>query len=450
MDESALETAGLDVAELSRARVLTAWSAQAGLKPRVIERAAGSVLYGADGSRLLDFSSGLINVNVGHAHPRVVAAIQEQAAKLTYVTPGFATGVRARLADALHEISPGRALTKTFFTSGGSDANDSAILMARSVTGRHKILASYRSYHGSTYGAVTLSGDQRRGPTEPGIPGVVHFFTPYPYRSPFRVPPDQEAQAALAHLEDVLLYEGAESVAAIVLEPITGSNGIIVPPDGYLQGVRQICNRHGILLILDEVMTGFGRTGAWFAANHWQVAPDMMTIAKGITSGYVPLGAVMVNERVASHFDHHVLGAGLTYSGHPLACGAGLANLQAYREERLIERSAQLGAALGTRLQSLAERCPLVGEVRGKGLFWGIELVRDRSARTPWTPWNQKGPGPMAALLAEIAAEGVYVYGRWNILLVAPPLVVTEAELEEGVAAIEAALLRESEREVPG
>lgn len=428
------------VQELTRRHVLVPWAAQGRLPHPVVDHAEGVWLYGPSGERYLDFSSGLINVNVGHSHPHVVEAIERQARRVTYVTPNFATDVRALLAKKLTEVSPGRQLTRVLFTIGGAEANENAVKMARLFTGRHKILTAYRSYHGATYGAITLSGDNRRWAVEPGIPGVVHFLAPYPYRSPFRVPPEQEAEAALAHLQEVLLYEGPHTVAAIILEPVVGSNGLIVPPDAYLQGVRQICDRHGILLILDEVMTGFGRTGRWFAAEHWNVVPDMVTFAKGVTGGYVPLGGVLVHEQVASYFDDHVLWGGLTYSGHALACAAGLATLEVYEQERLIERAARMEAVLRGRLEELARRHPIIGDVRGKGLFFGMELVKDRATKEPWVPWNSPTSGPMGRLLSVLMEKGVYLYGRWNMLFVAPPLIIQEEELDFGIRGLDEAL----------
>lgn len=430
----------ISVADLTRNHVLVPWAAQSALPHFVIDRAEGCYLYAQDGTRILDFSSGLVCVNVGHCHTKVVEAIRQQAGRLTYVNPIFATEVRARLAHALSRISPGQALVKVFFTNAGADANENAVKIARHFTGRHKILAAYRSYHGATYGAVSLTGDQQRLHAEPGIPGVVHFFRPYPYRSAFSVAPEQESAAALRHLEDVLLNEGPEHVAAILIEPIAGGSGVIVPPDGYLQGVRRLCDQYGILLIFDEVMTGFGRTGAWFASEHWGVVPDMMTFAKGVTSGYVPLGGVMVSERVAQYFDEHTLWAGLTYSGHPLACAAGLANIEVYESEELINRAHRLAGHVEELLRGLARRHPVVGDVRGKGLFWGVELVKDRSTRAPWVPWNSSGQGKMNDLLARVAAQQVSVRGRWNLLIIAPPLVISEKEIEAGVRAIDNAL----------
>src|SRR6266550_4417404 len=432
---------GKGMGDLTRAHVLIPWEAQGGASPPLIDHAEGCYLYTADGKRILDFSSGLVNVNAGHSHPKILQAIQRQAARLTYVNPSLSTDVRAQLASALARVSPDQALVKTFFTNAGADANENAVKIARFFTGRQKVLTSYRSYHGATYGAVTMSGDPRRWPAEPGIPGIVRFFTPYLYRSPFSVPPERESAAALAHLENVLMYEGPHTIAAILIEPITGaSSGLIVPPAGHLKGVRELCDRHGILLILDEVQTGFGRTGAWFACQHWTVIPDMIAIAKGVTSGYVPLGGVMVSEPIARYFDDHVLWAGLTYSGHPLACAAGCANLAVFEEEGLVDRAQRLGEALGNRLRRLADRHAVIGDVRGKGLYWGVELVKDRVTKEPWAPFGRTGPSPMKALLAKMLERGTYLIGQSNVLVAAPPLVVSEEEIEEGVRAIDEAL----------
>jgi taurine--2-oxoglutarate transaminase len=381
-----------------------------------------------------------VNVNIGHTHPRVVETVRRQAGRLTFVNPSFSTDVRARLAQMLARVSPRGALVKTFFTNGGAEANENAVKIARLYTGRHKVLTAYRSYHGATYGAITMSGDPRRWPVEPGVPGVVHFLAPYPYRSPFSVPAERETEAALAHLEHVLMYEGPETIAAILIETIVGGSGLIVPPDGYLEGVRRLCDQHGILLVFDEVMAGFGRTGAWFACEHWGITPDMITFAKGVTSGYVPLGGVMVSAPIARHFDDHVLWAGLTYSGHALACAAGCANLEVIEDEGLIERARRLGDLLGGRLRDLADRHAVVGDVRGKGLFWGVELVKDRTTREPLVPFGRTRTNPMKELLQRAFARGVYLMGRYNLFVVAPPLVISAEQIEEGVEAIDRAL----------
>lgn len=416
--------------------VLIPWEVQRGPAPAIIDHAEGSYLYTPGGNRILDFCSGLVNVNVGHSHPKVVEAIRRQAGRLTFVPASYETDVRVQLAQALTRVSPQQAFVKTFFVNSGSEANENAVKIARFFTNRHKVLTSYRGYHGSTYGAITLTGDMRRWAAEPGVPGVVHFFAPYPYRSPFAVSPDRETEAALDHLNNVLLNEGPENVAAILLETIVGGNGVIVPPDGYLQEVRRICDRHGIMLILDEVMTGFGRTGAWFACEHWNVVPDMITFAKGITSGYVPLAGVMVSDAIARYFDDHVLWAGTTNSGHTLACAAACATIRVYEEEDLLERARHLEGMLRDRLCRLADRHAIVGDVRGKGLLWGVELVRDRATKEPWVPWNSKGSSWMKDFLRGAFERGAHLIGRGNVFLVAPPLCVSEEEVEEGIRII--------------
>src|SRR5437667_6567778 len=329
------------IAKDTSEHVLVSWSAQAGLKPLVITGGQGSWLHAGE-RRILDFSSGLINVNLGHGYPSVVRAIQEQAEKVCYVTPSFAEESRAKLARKLAEVTPGD-LTKTIFTTGGTEANENAIKLARLFTGRQKILTQWRSFHGQTQGAMTLGGDNRRWANEPGITGVVHFLNPDPYRSVF----GDDAQKALAHVEEVIWYEGPQYVAAILLEPIVGTSGLLVPPDGFLQGLRALCDKYGIVLVLDEVMTGFGRTGMWFAAEHWNVVPDIMTFAKGVNSGYVPLGGAIVNEKIAKHFDDHAYWGGLTYSGHALARAAGIATVEASEGEGVIGNSPGMGELLG-------------------------------------------------------------------------------------------------------
>ncbi|MBM4420976.1 MAG: aminotransferase class III-fold pyridoxal phosphate-dependent enzyme [Chloroflexi bacterium] len=426
-----------DIASVSRDtrdHVLVSWSAQAQVSPLVITHAKGSWLYQND-RRILDFSSGLISVNLGHGHPKVVRAIQEQAARLTYVTPAFGEESRARLARMVAEVAPGE-LTKTLFTTGGTEANEHALKIARFYTGRHKILTQYRSFHGQTQGSMTLGGDNRRWAAEPGITGVVHFLNPDPYRSVFGA----DVQKALAHVEEILWYEGPQNVAAILLEPIVGTSGLIIPPDGYMRGLRELCTKHGILLIADEVMTGFGRTGKWFGMQLWDVAPDMMTFAKGVTSSYVPLGGVTVSAAIAKHFDDRVLWAGSTYSGHPLACAAGIATLEAYKEDGLVEKSARLGALLLEKLRGLAAKHPSVGDVRGRGLFCGIELVKDRGTKEPLERWHGPSSALANALKNELFKRDVYCFTRWNMVFAAPPLSVSEEELEIGVRAIDEAL----------
>ena len=421
--------------------VLTPWSAQAGPPVPSIERGEGVYLYDDAGRRYLDLASGLVAVNVGHGHPAVAGAIAEQAARLSYVAPSLANGVRSRLAERLSALSPWNEGCRTFFTTGGGEANEDAMKMARMVSGRSKVLTAYRSFHGSAPGAGTLSGENRRWPNEPGVPGVVHFFAPYPYRSPFHTDdPALECRRALEHLELVLTYEDPQRVAAILIEPVVGSNGVIVYPDGYLAGLRALCDRHGIMLVFDEVMTGFGRTGDVFASTRFGVTPDAITFAKGVTSAYVPLGGVMLRESLAAYFDGHALGCGHTYSGHPLAAAAANAVLDVYRDEGLYTRGRQIEGWLRAGLETLQRTSPVVGDVRGIGAFFAIELVRDRETREPLTAWQGPSAGALPALLKRLRELGVYTFGRYNVLLVAPPLTIAREELEPAFEALDTAL----------
>jgi taurine--2-oxoglutarate transaminase len=417
--------------------VLTPWSAQGSLDMPTLDHAEGCFLYDTAGKRYLDLSAGLVAVNLGHSHPTVVRAIAEQAAKLCYAAPAFFNDLRTEVAEELAALAPWTEGARTFFTTGGGEANEDAIKMSRMISGRHKILAAYRSFHGSAPGAGTLSGENRRWPNEPGIPGVVHFFGPFPYRSPFNTDdPALETRRALEHLELVLTYEDPARVAAIILEPVVGSNGVIVYPEGYLKGVREICDRHGIFLIFDEVMTGFGRTGAAFACRRFNVTPDLITFAKGCTSAYVPLGGVIVRERLAAYFDDHVLGCGHTYSGHPLAIAAAHGAMRAYREGGIFARALEIEGWMGQFAAQLRKRSPLVGDVRGIGAFYAVELVRDRATRDPLVAWQGASPGPMPGLLKMLRQHGVYAFGRYNIILVTPPLTITREELAFGIDAL--------------
>src|ERR687894_522554 len=357
--------------------VLYSWSVQDAIDPIAVAGAEGRHFWDYDGNRYLDFASQLVNVSIGHGHPKVIAAIKEQAEQLCTIGPPMASESRSTLGRLLAEVTPGN-LTMSFFTNGGAEANENAIKLARWYTGRHKIIARYRSYHGATAGAITLTGDPRRWPAEPGIPGVVRMLDPYTYRCPAGHPDPCPVCTGAPHLEEILQYEGPHTVAAVILETVVGTNGIIVPPDGYLRSIRETCDRHGIVLILDEVMAGFGRTGRWFACEHWDVVPDILTVAKGINSGYVPLGAMIVSEPIADWVRDKFFAGGLTYSGHPLACAAGVASIEAFREESIVENSAELGDVLGERLRELADRHEAFGDVRGLGLFYGVELVSDR------------------------------------------------------------------------
>jgi taurine--2-oxoglutarate transaminase len=421
--------------------VLTPWSAQAGLRPPVIVRGEGRFLYDIEGGRYLDFSAGLVAVNLGHAHPKVVRAIQTQAERLCYAAPSFFHDARAELAETLIKLAPWPEEGRVFFTTGGAEANEDAIKIARLITGRPKVLATYRSFHGSSYGAATLTGDDRRFAAEPGIPGVIHFLAPYPYRSPFFTEePEEETRRALQHLELILLHEDPQRVAAIILEPVVGTNGVIVYPDGYLEGVRRIAERYGIILIFDEVMTGFGRTGAPFAAQRFGVTPDMITFAKGVSSAYVPLGGVLVRESLARHFDDHVLWCGHTFSGHPFAVAVALAVQQAYREEELLTRALEVEAWLRPALQALHQRHTIVGDVRGLGAFFALELVRDRESREPLVSRYGGDPALLREFHTALRRRGVYIFGRYNILLIAPPLTITREEVDLGIEALDGSL----------
>jgi taurine---2-oxoglutarate transaminase len=429
------------IRELDRRYVLHSWSVQDQISPLPVAGAEGRYFWDYDGNRYLDFASQLVNVSIGHQHPKVVAAIKEQAERLCTIGPGMAEENRAELARLLAEVTPGD-LTMSFFTNGGAEANENAIKLARWHTGRHKVIARYRSYHGATAGAITLTGDPRRWPAEPGIPGVVRMLDPYTYRCPAGHPDPCPVCTGAPHLEEILQYEGPQTVAAVIMETIVGTNGVIVPPDGYLQAIRDVCDRHGIVLIFDEVMAGFGRSGRWFACDHWDVVPDILTVAKGINSGYVPLGAMIVNERIADWVRDKYFAGGLTYSGHVLACASAVASIEAFREEGIVENSSAMGNALAEELPRLAERHPSIGDVRGKGLFWGLELVRNRETREPLVPFNASGAeaAPVVALGKAAMERGLYIFVHWNVVMIAPPLTITRDELDEGVTALDAAL----------
>jgi taurine--2-oxoglutarate transaminase len=418
--------------------VLTPWVAQGAHTAPTIVRGEGVRIYDADGNAYLDLSSGLVATNLGHSHPRVVAAIREQAERICFVPPGLFS---EQLAEELVALAPWPEGGRAYFTAAGADANEDAMKLARSVTGRPKILTAYRSFHGSSYGASTLSGENRRWGAEPGTPGVTHFFAPFPYRSPFHTrDAAEEVSRALAHLSDVMTYENPRSIAAVLLEPVVGSNGVIVYPEGYLAGVRALCDSHGILLVFDEVMTGFGRTGAAFGGERFGVVPDLLTFAKGVTSGYVPLGGVLIRESLAGTFDERPLVMGHTYSGHPLAMATGIATLAAYREGGLFERALEIETILRTGLGALQARHPMLGEVRGVGAFFALEFVRDRETREPLVPWQGAGPGVMTTFFGALRRRGAYAFGRFNTVVISPPLVATEAELEEGMVALDGAI----------
>jgi taurine---2-oxoglutarate transaminase len=418
--------------------VVHSWSVQDALDPIAVAGAEGRYFWDYDGNRYLDFASQLVNVSIGHQHPKLVAAIKEQADKLCTIGPPMATEPRSTLARLLAEVTPGD-ISMAFFTNGGAEANENAVKLARWYTGRDKIVARYRSYHGATAGAITLTGDPRRWPAEPGIPGVVRLLDPFTYRCPAGHPDPCPVCTGAPHLEEILQYEGPETVAAVILEPVTGTNGVIVPPDGYLQSIREVCDRHGILLIADEVMAGFGRTGKWFAVDHWDVVPDILTMAKGINSGYIPLGAMAIREPIAAWLRDKYFAGGLTYSGHPLACAVGVASIEAFREEGIVEHAAAMGSEFADVLHGLAERHPSIGDVRGLGCFWGLELVRSRETREPLVPFNATGEAaaPVGRLTKAALERGLYLMTHWNVVMVCPPLTITPEELAEGIAVLD-------------
>src|SRR5919199_5369101 len=432
---------GRQIVEDAKRYVLHSWSVQDAVQPIPVAGGEGCWFWDYEGKRYLDFASQLVNVSIGHQHPRGVAAIKERADKLCTVGPPMATEARSTLARMLADITPGD-LRMSFFTNGGAEANENALKLARWYTGRPKVIARYRSYHGATAGAVTLTGDPRRWPAEPGIPGVVRMLDPYTYRCPAGHPDPCPVCSGGPHLEEILQYEGADTVAAVILETIVGTNGVIVPPDGYLQAIRGVCDRHGILLICDEVMAGFGRSGKWFACEHWDVVPDILTVAKGINSGYVPLGAMIINEKISDWVKDKYFAGGLTYSGHVLACASAIASIEAFQEEAIVETSASMGDVLAKELPGLQERHPSIGEVRGKGLFWGVELVRNRETREPLVPFNAAGEAlaPVTRTAKAAMERGLYLMTHWNVVMICPPLVISREEVEEGLAILDDAL----------
>ena len=433
---------GEKVVAEDRQYLIHSWSVQSAIAPLAVAGGEGRYFWDYEGNRYLDFASQLVNLNIGHQHPKVVAAIKEQAEKLCTIGPPMANDKRSELARLIAEVTPGD-LSRTFFTNGGAEANENAIKLARWVTGRHKVIARYRSYHGATGAAITLTGDPRRWFAEPGIPGVVRMHDPYTYRCPAGHPDPCPVCTGGPHLEEILQYEGAHTVAAVILETVTGTNGIIVPPDGYLKAIREVCDRNGILLILDEVMAGWGRTGRWFACEHWNVLPDIITTAKGINSGYVPLGAMTVRDHVYEAIEDRFFAGGLTYSGHPLACAAAVASIEAFREEGIVQNSAAMGEVLAEELPGLAERHPSIGDVRGRGLFWGLELVRNRETREPLVPFNAaaEAAAPILRLTKAALERGLYLFVHWNVVVVCPPLTITREELDEGLAALDDVLV---------
>lgn len=439
---AALATAGDWVRQAHREYVITPWTRQDGSDPVPVAGGLGCWFWDYEGRRYLDFESQLVNLNLGFQHPRVVEAIQKQAETLCYVSPAMGNAARSRLAELVAEVTP-EGLKKSFFTSGGAEAVENAIRLARHYTGRHKVFARYRSYHGGTAGALSATGDPRRWGAEPGMPGVVRLLDPYIYRCPAGHPSPCPICSGAPHLEEILAYENPETVAAVILETVTGTNGIIVPPDGYLQSVEATCRKYGIMLVLDEVMVGFGRTGRWFACDHWNVTPDILCVAKGINSGYVPLGAIVVSEEIAAWLDENAFPGGLTYSAHPLACASGVASIEAMREEGVVENAARQGEHLCRRLSELWGAHPSIGDVRGRGLFYGVELVQDATTRTPFVPFNAKGGDaePMRLVLDQAWDRGLYLSAFSNVIRIAPPLIIDREDLELGLSILDEVLL---------
>jgi taurine--2-oxoglutarate transaminase len=427
---------GADIVDLCRKHTFFEWSAQGAVDPIPMARAKGVYFWTPEGKRYIDFNSQLMCVNIGHGDERVIGAIQAQAEALAYANPFMATEPRARLGAKLAELAPGD-IDVFFFTNGGAEANENAMKIARAYTGRHKILARYRSYHGGTHGAMALTGDPRRWSTEPGVPGVIHVLDPYHGIERG----SDSAEQSLAMLEEIIQLEGPHTIAAFFLETVSGTNGVLIPPDGYLQGVRNLCTKHGIVMVCDEVMAGFGRTGKWFAVNHWNVVPDLMTMAKGLTSAYVPLGAVGMRQPIADHFRDKVFQGGLTYNSHPLACAAALATIRVYEEDDLVGNASRLGPMMTDLMTDLARRHPLVGAHRNIGLFGIVELVRDRHTKTPLAPFGGTSP-EMKRLGALFRELGLYTFVRWHNFFTNPPLCISESELKEGFGLIDTALAR--------
>ena len=427
---------GAEVFANDRAHVFHSWSAQGALNPMCIAGAEGCYVWDYDGNRYLDLSSQLVNVNIGHQHPKVVQAIQDQAAKLATIAPQHANDARGEAAKRIADLAPD-GMSKVFFTNGGADANENAVRMARLHTGREKVLAFYRSYHGNTGTAIQATGDPRRWPNE-YADHVVHFFGPYLYRSSFwATTPEEESQRALEHLEQVIAFEGPSTIAAILLESVVGTAGVLIPPPGYLEGVRALCDKYGIVYIADEVMSGFGRTGTWFAFENFNVVPDLITFAKGSNSGYVPVGGVIISDPIAATFDQRVFPGGLTYSGHPLAAASIVASIDAMKEEGIVENARRIGEdVLGPGLRALAERHPVIGEVRGLGVFWALDLVTDRATREPLAPYGGTSAA-MTELAGEMKKRGAMPFTNFNRLHVVPPCTITDEEAKEGLAILD-------------
>ena len=441
-----LEEIGVDRAEVvqnSLDYTLFSWSKQGGLNPIAVERGEGVYLYDYNGKRYLDFSSGLMNVNIGHGNQRVTQAVAKQMQQVSYVTPSCVTKVRGDLGKKLADITPD-GMSKTLFTVCGATAIENAMKLARQYTGRHKIIARYRAFHGASYGAMTAGGDPRKLPSDSQqVPNVIHVEDPFCYRCPFgQKGPDVCHYECTSHIERVIQFEGPENVAAILMEGESGSSGCIKYPPQYWRNLRAICDKYGILLIADEVMSGFGRTGKWWGVDNFGVVPDMIATAKGITAGYLPLGALIVSDEIAAHYNDRPLMLGLTYSAHPVSCAAGLETLQIYQDENLVDNAAKMGKYLDAQMTVLINKHPSIGDWRNTGLLGCLELVKNRDTKEPLAPFNAKPSemGIMPQVAAKLSELGMYTFVRWNYIFIAPPLIVTEAQIDEGLAIISQAL----------
>lgn len=431
----------MDIAELTREHTLFSWTAQAAANPITMEHAEGIYFWDDQGKRYIDFVSQIMCVNIGHGNQKVIEAIQRQASQLSYAGPNMATRVRAEVGEKLARITPGR-LQKAFFTLGGAEAIENAMKMARQYTGRQKIVTRYRSYHGATMGAASAGGDPRRLAVEPGVPWIVRVQDPYRYRCQFCRDLGNCNLMCEQHIEETIMMEGPENVAAVLLEGWSGTSGLMMSPRNkeYFQALRRFCDQYGILIISDEVMSGFGRTGKWFGIDHAEIEPDIMAMAKGLTSGYLPLGATMVSQKIADYFEKHTLWSGLTYSSHPVCLAAANTCLDVYEEEGLIENAARLEPVMERELTALADQHPTIGEWRGLGLFYVIELVKNRDTREPLSPFNKPFSDAMVRVNSTMKSLGLYTFTRWNMIFCVPPLVINEAQIQEGFSLISQAL----------
>lgn len=429
-----------EVKEMSTSYVLQSWSKQKGLNPIAVERAEGIYFYDYDGNRYTDMSAQLVNLNLGYGNKDIGDAIKEQVDKFCYIGPSYAVESRAKLAKMVIDLLPDN-FGKIFFTNAGADANENAVKIARMYTGRNKVFSRYRSYHGSSFGAGNLTGEPRRYALEPGIPGFIKFFDPYIYREPIEFESEEAAtKYYLAKLRDQIIYEGPDRIAAIEMETITGSNGVIIPPKGYLPGVRKLCDEFGIVMICDEVMAGFGRTGKMFAFENFDVKPDIVTFAKGVTCGYVQLGGVAVSKKIAEYFDENTLSCGLTYSGHPLACAAGVACVGYYEKANILDNVNKVGKVLGETLEAFKEKHPCVGDVRYIGLFSAVELVKDKITKEPLVPYGKDPDGTMGKIVGELKKRRFMTYSHENMIFVNPPLIITEEQMKEELAKLDEVL----------